>query len=333
MVERHEQPDVLRQQHPVAEHVPGHVADAHHGEVLGLGVDPQLAEVPLDRLPGAARGDAHRLVVVADRAAGGERVAEPEPVVERHLVGDVGEGGGALVRGHHQVGVVAVEPDDLRRRHDLLDAADGDQVVGDVEQAADEGAVAGDALGQHRLAVGGVGRRPLHDEAALGAHRDDDGVLHHLRLDQAEHLGAEVLPAVGPAQPTAGDRAEPQVHAFDPRAVDPDLEPRPRGRQVGHLVRVELERDVRLRPPVRPHLVVAGAQGGQDGAEERPQDAVLVQARDGVQRAGDLLLQPVDQLLGADPAGRVARRVEPRLEQRRPAVARGGCWRCRHSSM
>ena len=47
-----------------------------------LGVDAQLAEVALDRLPGAAGGDAHRLVVVADRAAGGERVAEPEAVVD-----------------------------------------------------------------------------------------------------------------------------------------------------------------------------------------------------------------------------------------------------------
>ena len=43
---------------------------------------PELAEVPLDRLPGAAGGDAHRLVVVADRAAGGEGVAEPEAVVD-----------------------------------------------------------------------------------------------------------------------------------------------------------------------------------------------------------------------------------------------------------
>ena len=81
MVERGHQPDVLGQQHPVAEHVAGHVADADDGEVLGLGVDAELAEVPLDRLPRAARGDAHRLVVVADRAAGGERVAEPEAVV------------------------------------------------------------------------------------------------------------------------------------------------------------------------------------------------------------------------------------------------------------
>jgi hypothetical protein len=46
----------------------------------GLGVDAELAEVPLHRLPRAAGGDAHRLVVVADRAAGRERVAEPEAV-------------------------------------------------------------------------------------------------------------------------------------------------------------------------------------------------------------------------------------------------------------
>ena len=55
-----------RQQHAVAEHVARHVADADHGERLGLDVDAHLAEVALDRLPGAAGGDAHRLVVVAD---------------------------------------------------------------------------------------------------------------------------------------------------------------------------------------------------------------------------------------------------------------------------
>ena len=102
-----------RQQHAVAEHVAGHVADADDGEVLGLGVDAQLAEVALDRLPGAAGGDAHRLVVVADRAAGGEGVAEPEAVRLGDVVGDVGEGRGALVGGDDQVGVVAVVPDDV----------------------------------------------------------------------------------------------------------------------------------------------------------------------------------------------------------------------------
>ena len=56
---------VPRQQHPVAEHVARHVADAGNGEVGGLGIDAHLAEVALDRLPRAARGDAHHLVVVA----------------------------------------------------------------------------------------------------------------------------------------------------------------------------------------------------------------------------------------------------------------------------
>ena len=158
VVEGCDQPDVLGEQHAVAEDVARHVADAHDGEVLGLGVDADLAEVPLDRLPGAARGDAHRLVVVADRPAGGEGVAEPEPVVEGHLVRDVGERRGALVGSDHQVGVVTVVAHHLRRRDDLLDAVHRDQVVGDVEQAADERAVAGDALGQQRLAVGR--RRP-----------------------------------------------------------------------------------------------------------------------------------------------------------------------------
>ena len=44
-------------------------------------VDVHLAEMALHRLPGAARGDAHLLVVVAGRAAGGEGVVEPEAVL------------------------------------------------------------------------------------------------------------------------------------------------------------------------------------------------------------------------------------------------------------
>ena len=85
------------------------------GELLGLAVDAALAEVPLHRHPRAAGGDAHRLVVVADRAAGGERVAEPEAVVLGDAVGDVGERRGALVGGDDEVGVVAVVADDARR--------------------------------------------------------------------------------------------------------------------------------------------------------------------------------------------------------------------------
>ena len=75
--------DLVAQQHPVAEHVAGHVADADDGELVDRGVEVELAEVALERLPRAARGDPERLVVVARRAAGGERVAEPEAVAPR----------------------------------------------------------------------------------------------------------------------------------------------------------------------------------------------------------------------------------------------------------
>ena len=225
MIEGGEQPDVLAQQHAVAEDVAAHVADPHHGEVLGLRVDVHLPEVPFDRLPRTLGGDTHGFVVVADRPAGRERVTQPESVRLRDVVGDVGEGGGAFVRRHHQVRVVAVAPNDFRWRADLSGRVV--DVVGDVEQAGDEQLVAGDALGAAGLAVGGGiagGQRgPLEDESALGAHRHDDGVLDRLRLDQAQDFGAEVVSTVRPAQATAGHRSEPQVHAFDPGRVDEDL--------------------------------------------------------------------------------------------------------------
>ena len=131
MVEYRDKLDVARQQHAVAEHVAGHVADAGDGEVRRLRVHAHFAEVALDRFPGAARGDAHRLVVVADRAAGGERVAQPEAVLLADGVGEIGKRGGALVRRHHEVGVVRIVPLDLRRRNDFVT----DTVVSQVEQA------------------------------------------------------------------------------------------------------------------------------------------------------------------------------------------------------
>jgi hypothetical protein len=61
------------------------------------------------------------------------------------------------------------------------------------------------------------------------------GVLHHLRLHQAEHFRAEVLAAVRPAQAAARDRAEAQVHALDEGRVHEDLAVGPRLGQLGHL--------------------------------------------------------------------------------------------------
>ena len=211
MVEGRHEPNVLGQQHAITEHVTAHVTDADDGEVLGLGVMPHLPEVPLDRLPGALGGDAHRFVVVAHRTTRGERVAQPEAVRLGDVVGDVGERGGALVRGDDEVGIVAVAAHHLCRRDD--GAGGRLDVVGDVEQAGDEQPVAGDALAAQRLAIGGCvtreRRRRFEHEAALGADGDDDGVLHRLRLDQAQDFGAEVFPPVRPAQAAAGHVAEP----------------------------------------------------------------------------------------------------------------------------
>ena len=86
MVEGGDQSHVPGQQHAVAEHITGHVADARHGEVIVLHVDAEGPEVPPDRHPGAARGDPHRLVVVALRSTGGERIPKPERVLPRDLV-------------------------------------------------------------------------------------------------------------------------------------------------------------------------------------------------------------------------------------------------------
>ena len=219
---------VGRKQHAVAEHVARHVADADDGERRGLDVDVELAEVALDRFPGAARGDAHLLVVVAGRAAGGEGVAEPEAVLERDGVGDVGEGGGALVGGDHQIGIVVVVAHDVGRAARSRRPA---EIVGDVEQAARRRSCRRRCLRRWTASRSALGRLLGH-EAALGADRHDDGVLDLLRLDQAEHLGAEILRPVGPAQAAARDLAEAQVHAFDARRIDENLVERSWQRQL-----------------------------------------------------------------------------------------------------
>jgi hypothetical protein len=137
MVERRDQADLIRVQHAVAEHVARHVADADHGERLVHHVGADLAEVPLDRLPGAARRDPELLVVVSGRPARGERVAEPEAVLGRDRVRRIRERRGPLVGRDHEVRVVLVGHDDGRRMHDRT----VDEVVGEVEHAPDEGLV------------------------------------------------------------------------------------------------------------------------------------------------------------------------------------------------
>ena len=86
-------------------------------------------------------------MVVTCRAAGGERVTEPETALHRDAVGDVREGRGTFVCGDHEVRIVAIESANGSGRDDAL-ALD---VVGDVEQGTDVDAVRGYALGLDRI--------------------------------------------------------------------------------------------------------------------------------------------------------------------------------------
>ena len=130
MVERGDEPQIVGQQHAVAEHVARHVADAHHRDRVVVDIEAEDATVPAHALPGAARRDPHLLVVVAVAATRGERIAEPETAVGGDLVGDVAERCRALVGRHHEVRIGLVVDDAVGRIHD--DAVD--HVVGHVEQ-------------------------------------------------------------------------------------------------------------------------------------------------------------------------------------------------------
>ena len=225
VVECCDQAGCLGAEQTVTEHVTGHVANADCGELLGLSVVAELSEVTLDGLPSTACGDAHCLVVVADGAAGCEGVAQPEAALQADCVCGVGECCGALIRCDHQVVVVSVACyNTLGADNGLGAVSTNGEVVGDVQQGADEDLVGLAALGDPCVAIHcGVGQL-LGVEATLRAGGDNDSVLHHLCLDQAQNLGAEVVTAVGPAQATTCDATEAQVNTLNARGVDENLE-------------------------------------------------------------------------------------------------------------
>ena len=314
MVERGDEPQVVGQQHAVAEHVARHVADAHRGDRVVVDIEAEDATVPAHALPGAARRDPHLLVVVAVAATRGERIAEPEAVVGGDLVGDVAERRRALVGRHHEVRIGLVVDDAVGRVHD--DAVD--HVVGHVEQRPHESPVPVDAFRAHRVAIGRVSRRALHDEPALGPHGHDHRVLHHLRLHQPEDLRAEVVGPVAPPQAATGDRPTTQMDSFDLRRAHEDLESRARFGEERDVARSQLHRDLVAGLPagtkgVRP-------SGGVDQGQQRPADPVLVERRyrvEAVEEDGPDGIRRGCSLHGIVAARRVESSVEQFDEQAR----------------
>ena len=136
----------------------------------------------------------------------------------------VGEGRGALVGGDHEIGIVAVVADDPLRRHDAFAV----EIVGDVEEAARRrcgrppSPRQGRRRGRRRPAGVFGTKPPLAPTGTITA------FLTCCALTRPEHLGAEILRPVRPADAAARDPAEAQMHAFDARAVDEDLAERPR---------------------------------------------------------------------------------------------------------
>ena len=221
-------------------------------------------------------------MVVADRATRGKGIAEPEAVLFGDAVGIVGKTGSALVSGNHQIRVVFVMANEVWWRHNLT----ANQIVGEVEQSAQEGVITSDAFFQYGIPVA-ARRRVLDDETTLGTDWHDHRILDHLGLHQAENLGAEIFHAVGPAQAATRDLAAAQMNAFDQRRINKDFPHRLRFGQSRYALRVDLDRVVRLRGIVLALEIIA-AHGGENGGEELAQDAVIVQIGHVVQRLQDL---------------------------------------------
>jgi hypothetical protein len=131
-------------------------------------------------------------------------------------------------------------------------------------------------------------RQLLRHEAALGADRHDDRVLDLLRLDQAEHLGAEILRPVRPAQAAARDLAEAQMHALDPRRIDEDLVERRGAGMPSTLAEANLNAIVLRGWPSSP-IWKKLVRRPLDQVDEAAQDAVLVEAGTSASAALDAL--------------------------------------------
>ena len=170
-------------------------------------------------------------MVISDRTATGERVAEPKIAFEGDCVCGVGKGRSAFVGGNHKIRVVAVVDNYICWMNDSI----VDDIVRNRQQRADEYLVALSPFRKPRVTVHAHVGQAFRVESALRPGRHDHRVFDALRLHQAEHFGAEIVAPIGPAQAAARDRASAQMDALDPRRIDEHLAPWQRRRQARHL--------------------------------------------------------------------------------------------------
>src|SRR5262249_3687590 len=115
----------------------------------------------------------------------------------------------------------------------------------------------------------------------------DDGVLHLLRLAEAQNFGAEVLRPVGPADTAARDLAEAQVYPFEPWRIDENLVERTRQRQRIDLPACEFDRNLAFGAAVVAELIKVRTQRRGHQVDEVAEDAVLIEAFDPRERPFD----------------------------------------------
>ncbi len=191
VVEGGDQADALALEHPVTEHITGHVAYPYYPQGLALRVHPEGTKMPPDRHPRPSGGYPQCLVVVAAAPPGSKGIAQPETSPNAYGIGQVREMGRAFVRRHHQVGVVAVTTGDAVG----MDGLPVDDVVRDIKQSLDKSGIG--RLSQIQVpwilvAWILVAWIPVawilmvcvvlaQDETTLGAGRDDERVLFDLR--------------------------------------------------------------------------------------------------------------------------------------------------------
>src|SRR6478672_4534400 len=105
--------------------------------------------MPLDGFPGTTRGDPHLFVVVTGGAAGRERVVEPKIPRLGEAVGNIRESRSSLVGCNDQVRILIIMANDALRMNDVV----GTDVVGQIEQRANEELIGRHALGLYGGAI------------------------------------------------------------------------------------------------------------------------------------------------------------------------------------
>ena len=230
MVECGNQLDRFGQQHAVAKHIAGHIPAARNADAVFLDVNSLLKEMALDADPSAARGNAHRLVVISVGPTACKSIAKPESGLFRDTIGNVRETRCAFISCNHEIRIFAIANNHfLRMLHAIAR-----QIICHRQKRADEDFITRLTFSGPASAVARGRWQLLGIKASLCSCRNDHRVFHALRFHQAQDLCAEIVAPVRPAQAAARNRPGTQVNAFDPSRIDEYFAPGDRFGQVRH---------------------------------------------------------------------------------------------------